>query len=327
MNKKSQILKNCSLILITFFLLWYMLPVIRYNFNGNKANISMSIILVVWCIVILCLYKNQTILLYKHILFIVINILFYILNLFIRPNEGNILEFIKMGVMYWFPSFIFIAYYMLDDKKSIKYLFKLCLVCVILTLIPTLVELIKDPNSLRWMAYYASMNLESQLVKQKYNVGDYGFIYSLLFCIPIFYNYIVNKKHKKIFILLFSLTLVTVFKASFSIAIILMIISLLVCVFLISRYKNKKIMMFCIALLLLIIIIIIIIVGFPDLIILFSNNINNAFISQRLVEIANFLRNFQQLDGDLESRIGLYLKSFNTFKSNIITGIGRILLC
>lgn len=318
MNKSEHLLRNISLFLITLFIIWFLLPIVRFYFSGGITNLIMAFILFFWAIIMFLLFKGKKIIYHKCLIFVLINILFYLFNFILRLN-GNIGEFIKMGVMYFFPLFIFFAYYILKDRKALKYLFYLSIICIVITLIPTLIELIKDPTSLRWMAYYSSMNLDTQLIKRKFNIGDFSFIYGLIFLIPILYFMIFKKKkYKIIYLLLLVLVVITVFKASFSIAIILSLISLIVCI--VNFYFNNKKINLIISYL--IIVLISLVFLFPNILYYVSGLINNSFVSERINEIASFILNFNNLSGDLGSRMELYAISYNTFIKHFFTGIG-----
>ncbi len=316
-NKLS--LKNISVLLISIFLLWYLLPAIRFYLNGFIANVIMTVVLITWSIiVIIIIYNQKKVFYHKYLLFVVINIMFYICSLFFS-NTGNISEFIKMGVIYWFPTFVFFFYYSIGEKKAINYLFKLCFFCIIVTIIPTIIELIRDSSSLRWMAYYAGQQLQEQTIKSKYNIGDFSFIYSLIFCIPILYYYIKKNKNKKICIFLLILVILTILKASFSIAIILSLISLIMCFKNITLEKSKILSMIFLYIIFLGLSLLVL---FPNILVSFAKTINNNFISDRIIEIANALKNTSELEGDLSSRAELYMMSIKTFKNHPIIGIG-----
>ena len=312
---------NFNLIPISIFFLWYLLPIMRYYFQNNLANITMILLIGIWLLIVFIRLKNKKVFFLKYLLFVIILILIYVFNMIFRASQGNIGDFIKMGIMFWFPAFVFYFYYLLEDKKSIKQLIILVIVCLIATAIPTIIELFKDSSSLRWMAYYASDRLDSQIIKGKSNIGDYTFIYGIIFMIPIIFYYMSKKNNNKKLInyLFLGIILFLIVKASFSIAIFMSFVIIVMCIYSISLFKKTipKIVLTILGIL-----VIAIVTLFPKVLIDFSYHVENEFVSSRIREIANVFIESSEVEGDLSSRLVLYNRSLNTFKNNVLFGIG-----
>ena len=317
MNKKSSYI---SLVLISLFLLWYLLPIARYYFSSSVVNIFMAFLLVIWLFIILLKIRTRRKLIPLYLFFVFGIIGIYFFNILYRNDVGNIFDFIKMGIMYWFPCFIFISYFSLNEKKSMKFLLRLFLFCFIITAIPTIIELLKDSSSIRWMAYYSNQKLDMYLIKGKSNIGDYSFIYSLVFCVPIFYyKFKKSERNKKIYLVLLIMAIILVFKASFSSAIVLLLFSILFCFYNMSINGNS---LFKSIAIIFFILTTAIILFCPNILLSISQNIKNEFISSRIKEIANVFISTNNMDGDLFSRVKLYKLSFTTFLKHPFLGSG-----
>ena len=311
-NKSFGLFKTIALIIIIIYLSWYILPIFRYYFNGTNANIIMFILLLIWIIIMIFSFKKQEIVVHKWFLGIIVLLLFYFIDLFLR--DSNISEFIKLGIMFWFPAVVYYLYYLNNDSKSIVTLYYFSIVCIIITLIPTLIELINNISSIREMAYYASLNLEEQLIKSSYNVGNFAFIYGLVFVSLMFYNRVkYRSKYRIVFILLTILSIICVLRASFTIALILLLIEMIIYKSKLSKNVIKNII---IAL-----IIFIVLINLSTILYSLSNVISNDKIKERIIEFSTFL-NSGNMSGDLQERVKLYNLSFSTFLSHPLFGIG-----
>lgn len=305
-----------DLIIISLFLSWYLLPIINYNFKGGIYNIIMVSLLIIWFISCLIKFKNNKKNLPRFIIYLFLITMFYALNMIIRPNVGNIPEFIKMGLIFWFPIFIFLFYYLLNDSTAIKYIFKLCIVLMIITLVPTLIEVIKNPQSIRRMAY-GGIDTIDDIEKISKNVGGFQFFYGTVFFIPILFDmFIKDNKSKFKYIIILAALLFLIIRGSFLIALVITCIELMI--YFLKNNKKTSIKMIIIYL---IVILLLLIILFPGILLNLSNSISNESFKDRIYQIYLYLIN-GEISGDFGDRLKLYYLSIATFLKHPFFGIG-----
>ena len=216
-----------------------------------------------------------------------------------------------------FSILLFNYYIELKDINVIKRLTLISIALICFVCISTIIVLSTNPNAAR------ILSTGREELAQNINgiVGSFGFIYSLVFiCIVIlgcFVEGIINK-NKTLWIIIYSLFLITIFKASFMIALILLTgISLSV----ILRVKKFWHLLF---LFLLIILFDVFCLPYISALLLFlANSVGSDAVAQRLHELNQFI-----ISGNIEntSDMGIRLKyiimSLESFISSPLVGVG-----
>lgn len=219
-----------------------------------------------------------------------------------------------MLFLFWFPLFLLPGMYQVKAREELSGLFKLVLFICTITAITTLIGILRFDEPCRQLAKGTSELMDFY---QSINIGGYGYIYTLIFLIPVLIEQ-YKKKKKPIYILLIVLYLACVVGSSYGTAFVVLIITIGVYIFLNTRLN--VITKFVIAGLIAI----------------------SVFMSERWISIISFLSwVFEQLNistlsirmdqiyrsltlttrvGDLAERAQLRTNSIDVFKSNILLG-------
>lgn len=316
-NKRNKFIENINFIALVVFIAWYILPVAKVYFNGVMFNIIMSIVLLIFFITAYMLAPKKFWVIGKHTIIVIICIIIYIINMFIRKEAGNPIAYAKIGIIFWIPvimSNLYIHYYYNSKKKALIYII---LLYFILTTIPTMIEVFANPGAIRELSYGGVDTIEDYSKVQR-NVGTFSYVYGLAIIIPFLIHILIEAKNKKIYLLLTLISIMTLIKASFTIAIIISVISMLIYYLTSKKNITHKIMIVSISILF-------VVISFsflPNFLIKLSNNIDNKYFKQRIIEVADFIGGNEINGGDLTSRLELYQKSFNTFLKHPIVGVG-----
>src|SRR5699024_10349692 len=221
-----------------------------------------------------------------------------------------------------FTLYVFHFYISLGWKKVIAKISVVLFISFSITILTTIIGLYSVPNAARILTSSSSSINESTLLTSK-NIGGFDLVYGLIILIPSLISIILFKNEIsniwKLFLFIFIISsILLVVNASFTIAVILLILSVFLGIF--SKLKPKTMVM----LLLLIFFISIIIpkdpisTGFKQV----SQFTNNTYISERFEDMGNFVIGNNNSIQHLDNRTSKYSMSFNTFVENPITGIG-----
>lgn len=316
-NQKNKFIENVNFIALVVFIAWYILPIAKIYFNGTIFNIIMSLVLLTFFMTAYMLAPKKFWVIGKHTITVIICIVIYIINMFIRKEAGNPIAYAKIGIIFWVPVImnnLYMHYYSNSKKKA---LIHIILLYFILTTIPTMMEVFANPGAIRELSYGGVDTIEDYSKVQR-NVGTFSYVYGLAIIIPFLLHILIETKNKKLFLLLTLVSIITLIKASFTIAIIITAISMLIYYLTSRKNITHKIMVVAISIL-------IVVISFnflPNLLINLSNNIDNKYFKQRIIEIADFMGGNASGSGDLTSRLELYKKSFDTFLKHPIIGVG-----
>lgn len=315
--KNRKFIENINFVTLIIFIIWYILPIAKAYFGGTIANIIMAIAILIFFMTAYMLNTKEFWKVGKHTIIVIICIIAYIINMFLRKDQGNPAAYAKVGIIFWIPvimSNLYMHYYSSQKKKLLVYIIMLCF---ILTTIPTIIELSTNQGAIRELTY-GGVDTVEDVNKIRKNVGTFSYVYGLSIIIP-FLIYILLKTNKKktVFVVLM-LSVITLIEASFTIAIIITGISILIYYLTSRKNLTQKMIIISIAIL----VIIISYTFLPKLLISISENIDNKYFKQRIVEIADFIGGNENGSGDLSSRLELYQMSLHTFLEHPIIGVG-----
>ena len=224
-----------------------------------------------------------------------------------------LLNFTRIG----FTILMFNYYIELNDYKVVNRLMIISMILICFVCITSLQVLATNKDAARLLA-----TGREEITQNLHGIiGGYAFIYSLIFiCIVILGCFVegIIKKNKVLWILILGLLVSTIFKASFMIALILLITISLLTVFKVNKFSH---FMF-----LIIFIIIVIKILSPFIshgLILLSSTANSQSMSMRINELNQFLL-YGNAKGtiDMSARFDLYIVSIKSFLSNPLLGVG-----
>ena len=211
-----------------------------------------------------------------------------------------------------FPVFVGCWLVINRMDKVIKVIFPVLLITYIITALTTYVGLEAFPDASRLLAT-GGTHYQTYF---KYNIGGYGFIYSLVLLHPIFICFFKSRK-KYIYSAIFTAVCVLcVFKSAYAMAALLFVVSCSAYL-LPSSLDIKKVRrrMFVIAVLLVVVLIFV-----PAIL----NSLAQWDVledsSEKITDISNMIQGSETTHADTEIRHKEYEKSWETFLSNPILG-------
>ena len=227
--------------------------------------------------------------------------------------DAYLLNYIRIG----FSILMFDYYIELNDYKVIKKLTLVSITLIVFVCITTIKVLSTNKDAARILA----TGIEDLAQNLHGIIGGYGFIYSLVFmCIVILGCFVDGtiKKNKVLWILILGLLLITIFEASFMIAIILLAAISLLIIFKVNKFSH-----FLFLFLLMAIFIELCLPFISDGLIFLANSVESQSMSMRFNELNQFI-----IDGnaggtvDMGGRFNLYMISIKSFLSSPLIGVG-----
>lgn len=246
----------------------------------------------------------------------------YVLTLF---NTSSLAMKIYQLLQVCLYPLMFVYIISSGDKKSCKILFWAVLGSYIITALTTYIGCIAFPGAARILAQTeARIDANEYVVYKQANIGSFSFTYSLLIIYPLLVYMIktnLGAWRKLISIVMLIITSMTILKTEYTTAILLMMLCLIL-LFMPKRLRKKHIILL-IALLLSISLLSKLFIG-KILIQMSSYFEASQTISTRLHDLGMMLSNgFDAVgDGDLESRLELYIQSIQAFLKNPFWGSG-----
>jgi hypothetical protein len=249
---------------------------------------------------------------YSVYLWLLFYLLFYIVG-YAKGIDVYLINFVRIGF-----SILIINYYIeLKDSSTLKKFGLISIIICCFVCITTCKELIINPNAARLLAT-GDQDLTENITGI---VGSYGFIYGLVFLCAIIIGCFVSNliiKHKLVWILILVLFLFTIYKASFMIALILIIAITILLIFKIDKFWQFLIMFLGVF--------IVIKLCIPEIsycLTYISSIVKSNDLSMRFYEINQLLSNGNSYGTvDLASRIERYNVSIHSFMSSPFIGIG-----
>ena len=253
------------------------------------------------------------------ILFFLVFLFFFLLYYIGKESSLYPILISLKGVFSFFVyillSFCVQAFCLHDKLVLLRFIF----ICTCFTCITSIIGLLQYPQASR----YLSSRIEGVYdLYTSMNIGGYGFIYSLIFLIPIIVCLISNSAKKTLrclFMVILVLFLSTILLSQYMLAILFSLAALLVSLFLVAKPHYKLLMFFVMTIFF---IAVVSIGGIANVFLQASNfalKTENTFLVSRFVELSNIFSG-NGLDGDAASRSMLYSASFNTFMSNPFLG-------
>lgn len=249
-------------------------------------------------------------------LFVIQRIISLVLSL---VGFGN-MQIITFAEQARFCFCMFILRYLLIESKKIPERFvKAYILTLIIVNFNTIIALLQNPQLSRDLA--SGMMIGAVTNTSGILIAGYGYVYGLIFIITaILINYSKNRKIEKsslMFLLLVS-SIIVIIIASYTIALILTVITSVIGI--IYNEKNKGIV-----LLLFIVVTVFSLLFRYELaqqIRDIAYKVENLLYKERFLEIADFLAKSDIESSNLFSRFWRYSLSFDTFKQQPLVGIG-----
>src|SRR5699024_8139284 len=321
-NKISyKLFKFINISCVTIYFIWYIIPVFRSYFYGGIFNILIIGLLIVWFLTGLVLNPNWVFKFNIHLIIVSIQLFVFILMALLE-TKTNAMSYLKIGISFWFTLYVYHFYVSLGWYKVIRKVGITLLISLGVTSITTLIGLSSIPNAARILTSSSNQDFADNVLYAK-NIGGFDFIYGLIVLVPSIIGYLIlhsnvkSKFTKALFSLFTILIVFVVLNASFTIAIFVLLFSIMIGF--LSKLRSRNI-------------IIITIVGSIFILLIpndtlglyskeLSQNIDNTYVSERFNDIGNHLLGTINSSRYLSSRLILYELSYDTFKSNPL-GIG-----
>ena len=285
------------------YFVWYYLPVARAFFRSGIYNQLFFGLFAIGCA--LCFYEYITA--HQEIRFQynpLIPVLAYLLVFFIFSllNIATAKDHIRVSFTFW--GSLIVYYLTVMNPRTQKRLVVLGMVMLLTTAITSMVGVVVNPRAARIITY-ASNDIEEDLAIRLLNIGGLAFFQGLVVCVPILLTLISHNKYKRLAIVALSIIFISLLSASFTIALIVFVVAVIMG-YIANNSLNGRVMAISICL------IIIFVVPWSNVLMWLSEIINNPTISERLLSLASSLSS-GSAEGDLSSRVNLYLSSLNTF--------------
>ncbi|WP_303194449.1 hypothetical protein [Thomasclavelia spiroformis] len=305
-------IKNIQLILSIFIILWLNAGIFSYVQN-YIPNVFKLLIVIVWFI--LAFIDKRFLKIYLRIVF---GIIIFILAMLISKLFGN-----DAYYNYNFQSYIYILiiiavaiYYIYDNQIKRK---KIILYAILIDYcyigINTFFQLQLNPSISRILATsseHASSIIGDISIK---GVGSYGYFYGLVILgILLAYQFLWSKRKVSLFLLLLGI-FILLLNAQFTMALIFFILF----IFIVFIFENKSFNGKFIFKMIMIFLFIILLLNISTILNTLSNYVGED-LGQRLRELNDFLIGNKRTDGDIATRVDIYLMSIEIFKNNIFFG-------
>ncbi len=302
-------------ILASIFFAWNLMPVFCAEYVDWQIRFIFFFLIVVATFLgiiqkgVNCISKNG------GIIICIMLFLFFIMRFF---REGDAASYFNVMVTFWI---IYIFNSSLSKSQS-EYLCKYILVILFIIAITSLLGLLVNTNAARIISYATGSN-DIQIALSKKNIAGMSYFQSLVLLVPGLIAILQNLKKQKYTYRYIIFMMCLLLKASFSIALLIYIITLgiLICRNIVLKQKSglSRITL----LLMFILIFLCIIFKGGEILYWFSSIIDNTKIIDRLQELINmFYGSTYDTSGDVFERASLYLCSLETFKEHYIFGVG-----
>ncbi|MFW6008657.1 MAG: hypothetical protein ACOCP8_05255 [archaeon] len=314
--KNNILLKSINVFCLLIFVLWYITPVLRAVLSGKIFNLFILGLIFIWFITSILLNPSWLTKVPRHLIIVSLMVFIFIFLAILNIN-GNPRDYLMVGSSFWFPLYAFHFY----KSSRLLYLLKVIVwgisISLFVTAITTIIGLHDVPNAARFLTN-SNTDPVQNIILMRRNIGKFDFVYGILLLFPLLINYF--KEHKIVVTFLLFIIFWIVIKASFTIAILLLFLSLILGIFL----KLNRIIVIFITVFFVMFIIIIPNSYFAYPFLLLANIINNPKISSRLLMIVNFLEgDYITHNGTFSiARLYFYSLSLKTFFEHPLTGVG-----
>ena len=209
---------------------------------------------------------------------------------------------------------VILGYYFTQDTKRILPVYnRVIIICIIVTMLTTIIGCIQNPGASRILALVYSQDKDAIMYDMK-NIGGYSFIYFLVLLYPIL---IVAYKSRRISLLLTliiaSLLLVTIVYSEYTTALLFFIISSFL--FFTKRNLSAR------GIITIVIVSLLLLVVFSNVVVDFLNWLSKIVGSEDMSSRLDALANGREgLESSEDNRLELYQLSLNQFLKNPVFG-------
>ena len=307
MNKKLGEF-NIRNLMISYVIIYTIMPIVaRLTSRFLTAYFYMAVVMV---LVVLLIASNRSVVSDNNGFFVLPFIFYGLLTAF--NTHEDILMWGYQILLFLLPPII--GYYFTKDNNRIKPVYsKLIILCIMITMITTIIGCIRNPNAARVLATVDSQDKESFIYDMQ-NIGGYNFVYYIVLLYPVL---ILSYKMRRIKLLpvliLASVVFLTIVYSEYTTALLLFMISSFL--FFTKRNLSAK------GIIIISILAIMCLLFFTDVIADFlrwlSNMLGSETIGSRLDALAGGRKG---LENSEDNRIELYLKSIKMFLEYPLTG-------
>lgn len=306
---RSKLIVRPRFVLIGFIFLYGISPFISRLISSTISTYSYLLLLVLTFIMIAMGSINELVNVYIASILPMIG--YYLLTGFTSPDPVFLWGY--KGLLFIMPVIlgVYLIYYERYELSGLK---KIIIIGLIITVITTVIGVIKIPNAARYLATVDQANDEMNVLLGWNNVGGYTFVYTVVLLYPlVIYCY----KQKKIslfvsIVLTISAITLAVF-TEYATALILIIAST-------TLYFVKKDLRTCDLLIIGIIMIALILIfseSISSILQFLSGKLNSTTLQDRLLALSGGVSGIENSD---DNRIKLYREAVELFLNHPITG-------
>lgn len=299
---------NIRNLMISYVIIYTIMPIVqRLTSRFLTAYFYMAVVVV---LVIICLLSKKSRFSGQIGVFLLPFVIYGLLTYFYTHED--LLMWGYQTLLFLLP--VIIGYYFTDDITRIKLGYsRLIILCIIITMITTIIGCIRNPNAARTLASVTSQDAESFNYDMQ-NIGGYSFVYCMILLYPILILSYKMKRINLVFtVIITAIVFLTIIYSEYTTALLLFVISS----FLFFTNRNlsvKGIIIISLSALLFLLV-------FSNAIISFlkwmGSVIDSESISMRLNALAGGRSGLEQSE---DNRLELYQMSINHFLNHPIFG-------
>lgn len=293
------------------YFIWYYLPIVRVFLKSNTYNLIFFSIMVGGCaLCFLQMLSNARKLRIEYTPLVPVLLYFCVFIVMSILEIGSAGRHIRVSFSFWGTLFVFyLSGYFPDMRKRLA---KLMFFLFFITAITSVVGVLVNPNAARLLAFSGN-NLEEDILIRLMNIGGLAFFQGLVIFVPILMSFYFGNKYRALCVLLIIVVFLGVLGASFSICLIMFFIAVLLSQIANGSFSKNS-------LLTVLLVVGVLMIPWEDFLYFLAEHINNERFELRLLSLANSLES-GLAEGNLESRLDLYLASMDTFLRNPL-GVG-----
>lgn len=297
-------------IFLMIYYAWFFLPIMRGIFNSTFFNLAFFACFFIGCALIVfeMILSNKKIIFKFNALIPVLCYMAFMAFCYLA-KIGDSYKHIRVSFTFWGSIIVF--YLLSNFKNSRVRLGKFLLLIFIITTITSIIGVIIDNSAARNLANAGNDENEDLILKTK-NIASIYLFQGLVLFVPIILSFAEGKKTIPCIVGIF-IVLIALLSASFSIALIMFFVAILLyCLLKKGKFLKYLIIFVCVALFF--------VIPWADIFLSLANFVKNDYISTRLKEISSLLSG-GGTSGDLALRFECYTYSIQTFLKHPL-GIG-----
>lgn len=296
-----------ALISIVFYAFYFFIPASPLFLPSFLYALIRILIIVSFSVAMVLDLKNAVLYFSELLLMVLLCLLYWFGKKDVLSLNGYVLNwiyiFLPIGYVTFFRTHEF-------HYSEIRIVYFVTLITVIVTVSTSIIYLLENPASARYLA--TSSNVGNELIRV-HNVGDFSFFYCCVFLAIAFLWLAMQITNRKVFrFIIVIVILIGVAYSQFSTALFLLLIGIVLLVF--AQSGKKRALLF--------IPLIFIVSSFKTIMEWVSEFLTSIGLNDIALKISYYLiySSSRRTEGDLTARISLYSTSFLQFAKNPLFG-------